>query len=199
VNIFRLSGDPYTCAEMHCDQHVVKMVLETAQMLSTAWRMTPDDNEYADKHHLYKETHKNHPSAMWVRHGVLNYFWTVHLLEHLCKEYTHRYNKHHASERLLPAFKDACPNPTTFIKFPIPFPQCMPKKYKVEDDPVAAYRNYYWREKARFAEWNRGRPAPSWWNDAIEYEFQRQVWDDEMQDFRQHSVTAKDLPDVLEG
>ena len=76
MNIFRLSNDAYECAEMHCDKHVVKMLLETAQMLSTAWRMTDSDSEYADKHGMYKVAHKNHPSTVWVRNNVINQFTT---------------------------------------------------------------------------------------------------------------------------
>ena len=66
MNIFYLHKDPKTCAEMHCDKHVVKMVLEYAQLLSTAHRVL-DGDEWADKAQLYKATHKNHPSAIWAR------------------------------------------------------------------------------------------------------------------------------------
>ena len=74
MNIFRLHDDPEIAAQMHCDKHIPKMILETAQMLSTAWRMS--DNDYADKHALYKAAYKNHPSTVWVRHGILNSLWT---------------------------------------------------------------------------------------------------------------------------
>jgi hypothetical protein len=164
MNIFRLSDDPQECAEMHCDKHVVKMILETAQMLSTAWRMTDSDSKYANEHGMYKIAHKNHPSTVWVRHGTLNYFWTCLLFDCLCEEYTHRYGKHHASERLSQAFYNDVPSETTITKPPLTFPQCMPDQYKVEGNPIAAYRNYYKGEKGYFAKWNRGRAAPDWWS-----------------------------------
>ncbi len=166
MNIFRLHDDPEIAAAMHCDKHVVKMILETAQMLSTAWRMTDSDSKYANEHGMYKSAHKNHPSTVWVRHGALNYFWTKRLFENLCKEYTYRYGKHHASERLLDAFSDGVPSYSLklcVIGTPIPFPQCMPDQYKVDGDAVTAYRNYYKGEKAYFAKWNKGRDIPEWW------------------------------------
>tara|TARA_R100000306_G_C4347777_1_gene128490 strand:+ start:313 stop:831 length:519 start_codon:yes stop_codon:yes gene_type:complete len=165
MNIFRLHDDPIVAAQMHCDKHIPKMILETAQMLSTAWRTTEEENEYADEHGLYKAAYKNHPSTVWVRHGILNYFWTRRLFEYLCKEYTYRYGKRHASERLLEAFAYNVPHETTIIKWPLPFPQCMPDQYKVEGNPVQAYRNYYKAEKAYFAKWNRGTPSPEWWSE----------------------------------
>lgn len=59
MNIFYLSRDPVLCAEMHCDKHVVKMILETAQLLSTAhWELGSTAP--------YKPTHKNHPLALQV-------------------------------------------------------------------------------------------------------------------------------------
>ena len=163
MNIFRLHDDPEIAAQMHCDKHIPKMILETAQMLSTAWRMS--DNDYADKHALYKAAYKNHPSTVWVRHGILNYLWTRRLFKYLCKEYTFRYSKHHASERLLEAFTYDAPYETCLVKKPISFPQCMPDQYKVDGDPVTAYRNYYKGEKAYFAKWNKGTEAPVWWQE----------------------------------
>ena len=186
MNIFRLSNDAYECAEMHCDKHVVKMLLETAQMLSTAWRMTDSDSEYADKHGMYRVAHKNHPSTVWVRNNVINYIWTRRLFDGLCKEYTHRYGKHHASERLRTAFYEDTPHfflPS--ISSPLPFPQCMPDQYKVEGDPIAAYRGYYKGEKSYFAKWNKGRPSPAW-------------WDDDMQDLVQHFATTEEMLNSVE-
>ena len=87
MNIFYLDKDPKKCAEMHCDKHVVKMILEYAQLLSTAHRVL-DGNEWADHVGLYKATHKNHPSAIWARESAGNYFWLNKLFQELCKEYT---------------------------------------------------------------------------------------------------------------
>ena len=101
MNIFYLNKSFRQTAKDHCDKHVVKMILETAQLLSTAHRVL-DGDEYADRVNLYKATHKNHPSAVWVRSNKEAYDWTYMLLVQLCKEYTKRYNKEHKTARLIP-------------------------------------------------------------------------------------------------
>ena len=94
MNIFYLHPDPKKCAEMHLNKHCVKMILEYAQLLSTAHRVL-DGDDYANQYNLYKATHVNHPSAIWVRQSCYNYSWLMQLLCHLCIEYTHRYGKVH--------------------------------------------------------------------------------------------------------
>jgi len=151
MNIFYLDRDPVIAAQMMCDKHVVKMILESAQMLSTAHRVL-DGDEYADKMGLYKMAHKNHPSTIWVRSSEDNYDW---LWQHMCalmKEYTHRYGKRHATERLI----DPLCNAPDFVgdgEFTDP-PQCMPDYCKGEDT-VLAYQNYYILEKSGFAKWTK--------------------------------------------
>ena len=66
MNIFYLDRNPVVAAQMMCDKHVVKMILESAQILSTAHRVL-DGDEHADNVGMYKMTHKNHPSTIWVR------------------------------------------------------------------------------------------------------------------------------------
>ena len=168
MNIFKLHENPQICAAMHCDKHVVKMILETAQMLSTAHRMSAVDNEYADEHSLYKAAYKNHPSTVWVRNNLKNYMWTCSLFLHLCKEYTKRYDRHHSSEELYEPFQNT-PQEILFNDGGrrLAFPQCMPDQYKVKYNPVKAYPNYYAGEKARFAKWEKGTPAPKWWSKSI--------------------------------
>ena len=92
--------DPDIAAQMMCDKHVVKMILESAQMLSTAHRVL-DGDEYADRVGLYKMTHKNHPSSIWVEVLIENYDWLWAHMDALMKEYTYRYGKHHATERMI--------------------------------------------------------------------------------------------------
>jgi hypothetical protein len=179
MNIFRLHDDPEIAAQMHCDKHVVKMILETAQMLSTAYRVLSSE-KLADDVGMYKTAHKNHPSCIWIRNDVWNYYWAVSLLSALCEEYTYRYDKHHASERLLHYFQKHVPYGIEMKAQDMTFPQCMPDKYKIEGDPVSAYRKYYKGEKAYFARWNRGREAPAW-------------WDDGMQEFKEHFATTEEL------
>ena len=125
MNIFRLHDDPYIAAQMHCDKHVVKMILETAQMLSTAYRVLSSE-KLADDVGMYKMAHKNHPSCVWIRNDVWNYYWAVSLLSALCEEYTYRYDKHHASERLLHYFQKHVPYGIEMKAQDMTFPQCMP-------------------------------------------------------------------------
>ena len=176
MNIFYLHPDPLTAAEMHCDKHCVKMILETAQMLCTAHR-TLDGDEQADKLGMYKTVHLNHPSTKWVRGSLLQYEWAYHLFKFLCSEYTHRFNKVHKTDAKL---REVLKKPPYFLKWVLrangnpPLvpsssintytspPQCMPDQYKVLDDAVQAYRNYYIGEKAYFAKWAYTR-TPEWW------------------------------------
>ena len=160
MNIFYLDRDPVRAAQMMCDKHVVKMILESAQMLSTAHRVL-DGDECADKEGLYKMAHKNHPSAIWVRSGMANYEWLWNHMDALMKEYTYRYGKHHATERLRNILFMPPLNIDWSVEFTPP-PQCMPDYCKGEDT-VLAYQNYYILEKSRFAKWKK-RPVPEWFN-----------------------------------
>lgn len=158
MNIFFLSKDPDDCARQHVDKHVVKMILETAQLLSNAHHMLDGDQVIKP---IYKLTHKNHPSALWVRSSANHYEWLWSLLRSLCKEYTHRYEKVHKVERegLLDILKD---KPTNlkyngWVSDPTP---AMPDEYKT-DDVVQSYRNYYMGAKKSFASW-KNRSSPTW-------------------------------------
>ena len=156
MNIFYLSHNPTKCAEMHVDKHVVKMILEYAQLLSTAHR-TLDDVDTDSL--FYKATHVNHPSAIWARASFKNYCWLYLLLEKLCKEYTYRYGKIHKVEwsGLLSELSD----PPLNIKdsaFTQPTP-AMPEKYKVAGNSIQSYKNYYNGAKRYLFNWkNRAIP-----------------------------------------
>ena len=160
MNIFYLDRDPIIAAQMSCDKHVVKMILESAQMLCAAHRVL-DGDECADKMGLYKMVHKNHPSTIWTRTSKKNYDWHWKYFDALLKEYTHRYGKHHATERL----RNILFMPPLNIDREAPFtdpPQCMPPYCKGEDT-VMAYQTYYILEKSRFARWTK-RQKPEWFN-----------------------------------
>ena len=161
MNIFYLDKDPREISEMQCDKHCVKMILESAQMLSTAHRIL-DGDEYADKHKLYKATHKNHPSTVWTRASSGNYNWHFDLFKAMLGEYTFRYGKLHKCMDLFRSLEN-WPTNIPRKKFTSP-PQCMPEEYKCEDT-VQAYRNYYLGEKAGFAKW-KAREVPTWFRDA---------------------------------
>lgn len=150
MNIFYLDQNPIIAAWYHCDKHVVKMILETAQLLSTA------HHHYGSAtSEMYKPTHRNHPSAVWVRESRANYMWAWRLFSALCAEYTERYGKTHKTSRLLKAlFNRPDGIPTARMTEP---PQCMPDEYK-GDDTVLAYRSYYRGDKRRFATWKTHEP-----------------------------------------
>lgn len=160
MNVFYLDKDPQRCAQAYYDRHVVKMILETAQMLSTAHRVVDKDvlsNEYNLV--LYKKTHENHPSSRWVRESFENYVWAYRLLSFLCQEYTYRYGKKHATERLLPILCYA-PEELESSKFTAP-PSVMPVEYQISDSSLVNYRNYYINGKYALQKYTR-RESPNW-------------------------------------
>lgn len=157
MNIFVLDTSPTRAAKFHCDKHVVKMVLESAQLLSTAHQVLDGDKAIEG---IYKPTHINHPCAVWVRESSDNYDWVYRLFTALCEEYKKRYGRVHLTDtkmrHTLANFPKNLPTgPLT------PFTQCMPDEHKTPGDAVTAYRNYYRQDKRAFAHWKNG--APSWW------------------------------------
>lgn len=161
MNRFILDVDPAQAAIEHNDKHVVKMILEEAQMLSTAHHLSFSGitEDFASR--IYKPTHKNHPCAVWVRQSEQNYLWGLSLFAALCKEYSHRYGKIHKSFSLYP-WLSQLPRHVPSIGL-TPFPQAMPDHCK-RDSSVEAYRVYYVIEKSGIAKWTN-RPAPKWWNE----------------------------------
>ncbi len=155
MNVFYLDKDPTHAAAMMVDRHVVKMILESAQMLSTAHRLL-DDNPPEE---LYKATHKNHPSSVWVRQSDQHYRWLMYHLVGLAEEYTYRYGKTHATTRLFPLLKQLPKNiPQNGFTQP---PSCMDPKYVISADAVENYRNYYKLGKTHLHSWTK-RPPPTW-------------------------------------
>ena len=161
MNIFFVDTDPKTAAQWQCDAHVRKMILESAQLLSTAHREL-DGDYWADLFDLYKSTHKNHPSAVWVRQSKANYQWLYDHFIALCDEYSYRYNKTHKTDTRLREALQIIPHGCPDVPFFDP-PQCMPDEYK-HDNTVQAYRNYYTLDKAS-NDWfcySKNRCQP-WW------------------------------------
>ena len=158
MNIFYLHHIPSVAAEMHCDKHVVKMIVESCQMLATA------HHEHGNGDNVtYKPTHKNHPSSIWARETGDQYRWLHKLALALCKEYTLRYGKEH---KCLAMLKGELLNPPSAIannhKWKQP-PQCMPDEHK-HYDTVVAYRSYYLTKDSKWARtYYRGRNfTPNW-------------------------------------
>jgi len=154
MNIFVLDTNPTTAAKMQCDKHVVKMVLESAQLLCS-----PFEPGTAP----YKRTHYNHPCAKWVRENESNYCWLLNHAWALAAEYYWRYKKVHKSLSVI----DWCDANRYKLNLPkencSPFAQAMPAIYK-NPDAVVAYRAYYIGDKSKIARWNKGRPKPDWYN-----------------------------------
>lgn len=162
MNIFFLDENATAAAEMQADKHVVKMILETAQMLSTAHRVLDGDanGKLPDgrEENFYRATHKNHPSAKWVRESVENYNWLVDHFQALLNEYTHRYGKQHKTGRLL---YDLQSPPFALKDWDwTPPPSCMPDEYKV-GSLVENYREYYRKAKSHLHKWTKREP-PNW-------------------------------------
>ena len=152
MNIFILDWNQNTCARYHNDKHVVKMILETAQLLCGAHWATGGEAQY-------KLSHKNHPCAIWVREDLNNYLWLCELGLNLCWEYKHRYGKTHKSYDVIIWCCDNHPKiPNNQLT---EAPTAMPEQYKVPGNVVQSYRNYYMGEKAGFANW-KNREVPSW-------------------------------------
>jgi hypothetical protein len=152
MNIFVLDRNIEKCAEFHCDQHVVKMILESVQMLCTALNkkgiLTP-----------YKSTHINHPCVLWVEHSFNNFCWLKNLTTALNDEYRFRFEKDvdHKSISVLRQIARYDYESRGLTEFA----QAMPDIYKVPGDPIKAYRQFYSGEKMSFAKWTK-RSIPYW-------------------------------------
>ena len=180
MNIFVLHNDPIVAAQMLCDKHVPKMIVESGQMLSTAHRLldgTPEKRPsksgktiqtyytFGDNRDdlYYLAVHKFHPCTTWTMESKSNYQWHYEHFMAMGREYEYRRGKEHATIKLL---GELLKNPplnipdiglTEFAQAMNHYPQC-----KVDGDAVKAYRNYY-HEAKPFAKWEWKRQAPDWW------------------------------------
>ena len=158
MNIFFLDKTPELSAEMLCDKHIPKMLLESAQMLSTALH----SHTMGISTGIYKEAYPNHPMTKWVGFNRDNFNWALENAMWIDEEYKTRFKKQHKSGKVIQCiidndyYKDI---PDGFFSEP---PQCMPDEYK-DNNYVTAYRNYYKGEKEYFAKWEKGRQQPEWW------------------------------------
>lgn len=179
MNIFILDNCPKKAAIMHIDKHLIKMILETAQLLSTCHRVLdgvktvglskkgrkstkytlPDSREEI----LYKSTHVNHPCSVWLRQSNENYNWLFSLYESLLQEYQYRYGRVHKCSNLYYSLKYP-PNKITY-RYMTDFAQAMPDEYKNED-AVEAYREFYIKDKSKKMKmtWKK-RNVPEWYKE----------------------------------
>jgi hypothetical protein len=157
------------------DKHVVKMILETAQLLSTAhrlldgeeyvgqstsgrkarrWRL-PDDRETI----IYSATHINHPSAVWCRQSNNNYNWLYCHFAALLNEYTYRYGKVHKCASMASTLRFT---PQLIpVGYFTPVTPAMAEQYIISQDSVLNYRNYYKQGKTHLHKWTKRQP-PEW-------------------------------------
>lgn len=173
MNIFFLDTDPQKAAEMQCDKHVNKMAVECVQMLVSALRRhgaTDADVPLTKAGTPHRGGYANHPSTVWAGDSSGNFFWLADHGLALCREYTYRFGKVHACEEQLYVCHRSG---WDFIPYgaPTAVPLCVGEDLQRNNamtawiwDAVTVYRDFYQTDKARFAEWGKGRPAPSWWN-----------------------------------
>tara|TARA_Y100001970_G_scaffold67479_1_gene86005 strand:- start:13559 stop:14053 length:495 start_codon:yes stop_codon:yes gene_type:complete len=159
MNIFYLDKDPIKCAMAHNDKHVVKMILEYAQLMSTAHRILDDIAPY-ENDILYKACYINHPCGKWIRQTSGNYDYTFKLWRALCGEYTYRYEKIHKTEtRLLEALKHL---PKNILHQPMTKPVlAMPDDVKNNRSALLSYRAYYNVHKKHLLKYTK-REIPKW-------------------------------------
>jgi hypothetical protein len=176
MNIFLLSWDTKKCAQYHFDRHVVKMILELAQMLCTAWHILDPDSLSND---CYKPTHVNHPMTRWVREFKNNYTFTAQLALDLCDEYYYRYGQYksppiqHKSRTIIEYLSENIPPsiPTRSARYirilgdvlltkP---PQAMPDECK-HANVIQAYRLYYQSEHKKHLRAWKNRDNPYWFD-----------------------------------
>jgi len=177
MNIFVLDRNPTIAAQQMCDKHVVKMIVESAQMLSTCHRMADGELETRPsvsgkrmvpyyrlddwrESKLYKAVHFKHPCNIWLRESVNNYQWLFKHFGALLREYRLRYDKNHKCEDLYDALVWV-PQNIPFIP-QTEFAQAMPDEYK-QKDVVLAYRSYYNKFKSDIAKWKSGY-IPEWFD-----------------------------------
>jgi hypothetical protein len=177
-----VDADPVKAAQSLVDRHVVKMILESCQLLSTAHRIV-DGTEYTEKRYvegslparyrnikkwklydardniLYQATHINHPSSIWCRESVENYNWLVEHMYGLLDEYKYRYEKIHKCIDVAYLLQSPPNNLKNYDQTKI---LCaMDDKYKISDDPIENYRNYYRLGKPHLHKWSK-REQPIW-------------------------------------
>ena len=184
MNIFYLDKDPVKAAEYSCDKHVVKMILESAQMLCTAHRvqdgqMVIGKSATGRKRTTYKHPNSNmdavlygagwlkHPSCIWVMDSAYNYMWLYKHMMALGDEYTKRYGKKHLT---ITKLEDVLKHPPKNAKLNVKgydATPAMPDECKIPGDVVGSYRKYYIMKKARFATW-KNRVPPKWFAEGLE-------------------------------
>ena len=185
MNIFYLDTNPALCAEYHCDKHVLKMIIEYAQLLSTAHRML-DGEHYTgrtknghkiqrwrldeDKEDLiYKACHTGHPSTVWVMSNIFHYVWLYKHMIALNDEFKLRYNhtEDHMTIRKLKEVLRQPPKNIPINKIATDPTPAMPDECKIPGDVIGSYRKYYVMKKREFATWKAPAVVPEWYTKGV--------------------------------
>ena len=178
MNIFYLSTNPKISAEMHNNSHCSKMIIEYAQLMSTAHRTMDGEMYYGKTKNgrkikrwlhpdpvmeatLYKASHVKHPCNIWLRESTSNYDWTYDHFIALCDVYEYRYNRTHKADIDFRGYLNR--RPDNLKEGPLTeFAQAMPDECK-QKDVVLAYRSYYNKFKSDIAKWKSGY-VPEWFD-----------------------------------
>lgn len=153
MNIFALSSDPVRAAKQHCDIHVIKMLVEAAQLLCTCNYVRGTYKDW-----MYKPTHVNHPCSIWVRSSATNYLWLLELAEALADEFEFRFGHEHKTASVVKRLRarircDRTSNPT--------FCFCGPSEL-VRGTVIDSNRELYRMKSKKFSMvWTR-RKVPAW-------------------------------------
>lgn len=160
MNIFVLDQDPVKAAEYLCDRHIIKMLLESTQLLCTIHRLGGSTDV-----RLYKATHTKHTCVVWLCESSSNYNWLVKHLLAMHEQYRLRYSKDHKSFTEL---YNVVKSPPAWLKDIglTKFALAMPEVYK-KDDPVLSYRLYYVCVKLKFCTWKHPAVEPVWIRELI--------------------------------
>lgn len=183
MNIFVLHEDPKIAAQMHCERHILKMIIEHTQMMAAAYYSTigisrkkqiPDNQEAVNNlfrgfprkdengnDRPYSISHVNHPCTVWTRSSLTNFYWLLDCTKALCEEFTHRYKGKHSVEFIVDWMYQ---NPPKLEDQGLtPFAQAMPEFYKSEN-AVEAYRKYYaFKTTYMRVNWKLEERIPHWW------------------------------------
>ena len=159
MNIFLLDKDIKKCAEYHCDQHVVKMILESTQILCTVLHLNGVGAPY-------KPSHQKHPCVLWAGESLQNWLWLKDLVVALNDEYRYRYERDKDHKSFEVAIKLKIPKLSKAGL--LEHPQVMPEEYRVPGNAIQAYRNFYIGSKSKFSTWKK-RNIPSWYKAILDF------------------------------
>lgn len=185
MNIFAIYRCPATAARHLVDSHVVKMVLESAQMLANCFSpelLAREDCPRTKAGTVRKYAHYNHPCSKWVRASKNNMLWLCEHALAMDVERIHRSNMKVQEQLQLKAegkpYSKVIANSIPITHHCIPFiewvivnlgsstipdvpltefAQAMPDEFKC-DDSVQAYRNLYINGKKHLHKWVRNKP-----------------------------------------